>query len=241
MPFGKLGAGFGRLGAPASLADAPTKAPNQVSNLALWLVADQGVTKDGSNLVGTWADQSGNLISATELTNKPLWVNSLVNGKPVIRFDGVDDKLLSTDFALSQPFFVFAVWRDLTLVSGNVVIGFDNDASAVTTPRLAQTGTQIRPQGNSLNGSGINTDTTSFHLWRCLFSGTSTSIALNNGSPVNSGADLSGGTDGLSLGARFSNLFTNVEIAEVAIYSIAPSGADFQGLLQYFKSRYGLW
>jgi hypothetical protein len=57
------------------------------------LEADMGVTYDGSNLVATWADQSGNGWDATQSTggNKPLLVAGAWNGaKPVIRFDGVN-------------------------------------------------------------------------------------------------------------------------------------------------------
>ncbi|MHB9024121.1 MAG: fibronectin type III domain-containing protein [Armatimonadota bacterium] len=60
------------------------------AELKLWLKADAGVTKDGSNYVTAWADQSGQGNDATNggSTERPLYVGSALNGYPVIRFDG---------------------------------------------------------------------------------------------------------------------------------------------------------
>lgn len=70
-------------------ASAPT------TGLQIWLKSNAGITKDGSNYVGTWADQSGGGRNVTQSTQnyKPLWVNNVVNGYPVIRFAGNDDVL----------------------------------------------------------------------------------------------------------------------------------------------------
>jgi hypothetical protein len=62
------------------------------TGLVAWFMADVGVTKDGSNRVSNWADQSGNSRDAVQATaaNKPLWMPGMVNGKPVLRFEGGD-------------------------------------------------------------------------------------------------------------------------------------------------------
>jgi probable HAF family extracellular repeat protein len=77
----------------------------------LWLKADAGITKDGSNRVSSWADQSGANNTATQATgsNQPLWVNNSVNGKPVLRFDGADDEIVAASSAGSDNFTVIAV------------------------------------------------------------------------------------------------------------------------------------
>jgi hypothetical protein len=63
------------------------------NGMQIWLKADAGVTKDGSNLVSQWADQSGGGRHASQSTSgsKPLWVNNVINGKPLLRFDGSAD------------------------------------------------------------------------------------------------------------------------------------------------------
>lgn len=94
------------------------------TNLQLWLKADAGVTKDGSNNVSAWADQSGNAHHAdqTAVTSQPLWVDNVINGKPVIRFDGNSD-LMTTDITgpggTEFTFFVVAKSSGQRIISYN--------------------------------------------------------------------------------------------------------------------------
>jgi hypothetical protein len=64
------------------------------SGLQLWLKADEGVTTSGSR-VKRWGDQSGNGNDAHQADpeRQPFLVEGQLNGQPVIRFDGVDDRL----------------------------------------------------------------------------------------------------------------------------------------------------
>src|SRR5687768_17093995 len=61
------------------------------NNLALWVRADAGVTADASGAVSLWEAQSPNGIDAVqaEPTSMPVLVTNAINGKPVLRFDGV--------------------------------------------------------------------------------------------------------------------------------------------------------
>ena len=66
--------------------------PSTGSDLEIWLKSDIGITKDGSDLVSTWADQSGNGNDATAIgTSRPLFVASQLNGIASILFDGGND------------------------------------------------------------------------------------------------------------------------------------------------------
>jgi hypothetical protein len=69
-----------------------TFTPPSNSNLQLWLKGDAGVTADASNLVSSWADQSGKGRVATMSTasSKPTKITNNLNGYPTIRFDGSD-------------------------------------------------------------------------------------------------------------------------------------------------------
>lgn len=62
-----------------------------VANLVHWVSADVGVTKDGSNFVSAWADQSGNNTNWGNLTTtgaQLTWVANQINGYPIIRSPG---------------------------------------------------------------------------------------------------------------------------------------------------------
>jgi hypothetical protein len=68
--------------------------PISTAGLRLWLKADAGVTLDGST-VREWMDQSGNGNDAIQLDaeRQPRLLENVLNGKPVLRFDGADDRL----------------------------------------------------------------------------------------------------------------------------------------------------
>ncbi|RYD36423.1 MAG: hypothetical protein EOP86_05995, partial [Verrucomicrobiaceae bacterium] len=71
-----------------------------LDNLSLWVKADAGVTVSTGDLVATWADQSPNHNDAApfdETTAPALVTADGPNGKPVLRFDGVDDQLTVQD------------------------------------------------------------------------------------------------------------------------------------------------
>jgi alpha-tubulin suppressor-like RCC1 family protein len=70
------------------------------SSVAFWLRAECGVTKDDSNRVTSWVDQSG-LNGAGTQSNavvQPVFVGSALGGKPAVRFDGADDLLNLPNF-----------------------------------------------------------------------------------------------------------------------------------------------
>lgn len=67
---------------------------NTIANLLIWMKADALLLSNGDT-VGTWTDSSDNANDATEGTeaNKPTFVTGVINGLPVVRFDGVNDIL----------------------------------------------------------------------------------------------------------------------------------------------------
>lgn len=61
------------------------------------------ITVDATG-IGRWEDQSGNgyhIIQATA-GNRPLWKTNIINGRPVVRWDGSDDALRRTPFDITQ-------------------------------------------------------------------------------------------------------------------------------------------
>lgn len=75
-------------------------APLDIPDLKLWLDAEQNVTKDATDNVSLWGDVTGasnNTVAQdvgnTDPNKQPLWVDNVIGGKPVIRFDGFNDAL----------------------------------------------------------------------------------------------------------------------------------------------------
>ena len=82
--------------------------------------ADLGVTKDGSDKVSQWDDQSGNArhLAMATAAYQPLWVASGINSLNTINFDGTDDTLSIASLSQAQPIHIFMVfvqdtWADL--------------------------------------------------------------------------------------------------------------------------------
>ena len=76
--------------------DAAQFTPGQVAGLRVWLSA-AGLALNNGDLVAAWADQSGagNHVSQSTAAQRPMFIAAAVNGRPVVRFDGVDDGLVS--------------------------------------------------------------------------------------------------------------------------------------------------
>ena len=98
------------------------------TGMKLWLKGDAGVTKDGSNKVSAWADQSGNGNNATQATSskQPTWVDNAVNGHPVMRFSGTDDVLAgSVNFNVaSSDHTMFVVHKRTTATAASAPFSF---------------------------------------------------------------------------------------------------------------------
>lgn len=61
----------------------------------LWFDASKITGLNDGDAVGTWNDSSGNGYDATQATadNKPIYKTNIINGYPVVRFDGSNDVL----------------------------------------------------------------------------------------------------------------------------------------------------
>ena len=81
--------------------------PLDIDNLQLWLSANRGLNFNDGDPVETWPDFSGNGNDATQpfASKKPIYKVNIVNGRPILRLDGMDDFMETSAFAsdLSQP------------------------------------------------------------------------------------------------------------------------------------------
>lgn len=196
--------------------------------------ADLGVTKDGSNLVANWADLSGNGHDIAEATNKPLWEASKINGVPALLFDGVNDGLASGVIALTQPYTILLLYKEIVhaqcwpfSMGGGCGIFMSSSSP-----------TQIAVAG--FPGAGVTVGTTNYALLTGVADGASSTLALNDGVPQTDPTNLSGTATEIRLGAGFTS-FGNISAAELVLLSGAVSAPDRAALLAYFKTTYGLW
>ena len=212
------------------------------TNLFAHFRADLGVTKDGSDLVSGWADQSGNGNDlASSGTKRPTWLSANLNGRDVLDFDGSDDNLIVSALSLAQPIHVFIVAKVNTWTSNDVILGF-NPATDMesfvqngSTPQLKQ-----RAGESFINAISPTLGTT--YLMQSLWNGGSSSQALNDDSAVTGGDGGSQELTTISVAAKTAaTQYADCTIAELAIYSSAQTGDALVSLKSYFNTRYILY
>jgi Secretion system C-terminal sorting domain len=93
--------------------------------LQLWLKADTGIVFNGSK-ISRWKDQSGNGNDAIEsdTSRQPVLVNNVINNRPVIRFDGINDRLGFTGSKRMKQISLFMVFENKSGASGSNPPGF---------------------------------------------------------------------------------------------------------------------
>jgi len=228
---------------PGMAADDPDL-PSISDTLLAHYRADLGVTKDGSNLVSTWADQSGNSRDLTQGTasHQPLWVDDGINGKNVIRGDGVDNRLLYTPSVVSQPWHTFVVFTPITYIAYGILVthndadsnpGFLNSASG-SSPNIYQNAGAAT--GNPVSAT-LGTDWLIHGYW----SGASSYLVLNDGSQQGATNPGTNSFSGLGVHGHATGVYGNQDIAEIAIYDTEVTSSALTTLEDYFNTRYSLW
>ena len=220
------------------------------SDSGLW--QDAGITAAAADgdVVGRWEDLSANADHTNQavVAAKPTLQNAagdLLNGHPVVRFDGADDWLqgpFTTGGALAQPFIVLAVAElDVTVVDDN------NSRTLVDgqggTRMLLRQWSGTIPDCWAIYAAnyvqGGNSDS-KWNIWTALFNGVASQFWHNGVSEGvgNSGAD---NAPGITIGADTSgNVGWKGDATEILIYDANLSDADKNQVGAYLGRRYGL-
>lgn len=231
---GAIGINLNSTSGPAYGGFIPTHLPGCV----LWLRADLGITKDGSDRVSAWADQSGLGHDVTQGvgSEQPLWEATAFNGYPCVTANGLDEHMQSAAWTLNQPSTVFAVAR---LIAATAVPQTLVDGTAVNTRRLYENGgAEFRIYAGSV-GPSTAADT-SRHVLAAVFDGASSMIYKDNTGVA--GSCGSSAASGVALfrpgGAAVQ--YGNFELAELALFDSALAAASIARLSQYAGARYGI-
>jgi len=225
-----------------------TFSPSQISGLIVWLDASQISGLNNNDPVTTWTDLSGNGNNATQATGsqKPTYKTSELNGRPVVLFDGVDDKLATAAFssALAQPASIYTVvsW---TVTGATFQDPIDGIASGQRMVIAFEVATQkfIMFAGSAVTFGGVASAGASFHLLNAIYNGASSSGFING---VNQpGLSSNPGTEGITgvlLGdAPLGGQAFSGRIAEVLVYSGAHSATQRQSIESYLNSKWAIY
>jgi YVTN family beta-propeller protein len=224
-----------------------------VSGLRLWLKADAGVTKSGTNQVSRWSDFSGTGFDVAQAASalQPTWVEGAFNGRPAIRFDGGDDYLetLSTVNLLggTGQLTVMVVVQPGTAQQTYADILDYNHWDGVRFV-LQQNGNQLNFfSGPGAPGQQLSSAAPQVVTYTFVNGGAGTSRF--NGLNRQSGSGSSGSfaePSWLTLGNKCNRTYPALsrhfrgDIAEVIVYNTVLADADLQAVETYLMGKYGI-
>lgn len=218
--------------------------PTDIAGCELWLDAGQGITKDGSDYVSAWADQSGNLNHATQGTgsNQPKWYDAQLNGLPTIYFDGGDKLILTSTIDLTTAT-VFWVYKKLA-AGGNFPVLGENSGFEYSGLWDFVTSSYLIVWNNAAykycNGGG----NTSYVTSELISDGTLANTHIYENGSLQTDGSSSGSPNYLrfeAVGYRkyFDNYATGY-LAEIIIYDTALGAPDRTTVEAYLNTKYGL-
>lgn len=217
-------------------------APTDIAGLKLWLRAGSLSLSDGDP-VSSWTDLSGNANHAVQAsgTKQPLFKTAIINGKDVVRFDGVDDVLVAPT-PIGPPCSCFVVCTP----HGGAEIAYSIyvlTAGIWISQRLSGVnwGSFMSALGEQNAGEDLAEDVPTLLEQTC--NSPSPTILYRNGVQKISTADIvaSGAATNVQIGADDpASRWVNGDIAEVVLYDTVLSGVNRALVEGYLMTSYGL-
>lgn len=211
--------------------------PSDIPGLAGWWKADSLALSDGA-AVSSWADSSGGGHTAAQATGslQPVYKTNIVNGKPVVRFDGVDDYLTATIVSDAQPTQWFLVFK----AADSGVIRF-LVASGQSILRHSSSDLMLINAPTDVWGTYTHSGA-AWSVFTATFNGASSKLYMagDAGQAVSTpGANTTG--TGLTIGADGSLTRSwSGDIAEIVHYNRELNADERADVHTYLAAKYGL-
>lgn len=218
--------------------------PSSITGLIAWFAADGSVYNIGTTqatdgqTVTTWVAGSPLTNNATATgTSKPIFKTGIINGKPVIRFDGSDDFFTISSALSGSAMTVIAV---VTNSASNAMLCGDPISGHNFQWRLTYGGANtVSMYGGSseFQSSTLGVALTSFSV--LTFSFGATGQIWQNGLSYGSGPV--GGTSWFeSIGKSGVGVNLSGDLAEIVVYNSQLGATDRQSVENYLKAKYAL-
>ncbi len=216
--------------------------PGVLPGLISWYRSDLGITTGHAiGSVSVWADQSGggnNLVQFTA-SGQPLLIDNQLNGYPCVRFDGINDEMLTNSFSSLYPYSIFIVFKLNALVDYAAIFTGDSFPAGYLSVYPAAGG-----GGLFSNNGGVlqNPDFTPFQycLVTAIFDGVNSSLQTGNGTEAigNAGTNT---ISKFSLGGSYtvSNL-SQIDVCDIVIVDHAATVDEIDNVKDYVLARYGI-
>ena len=209
------------------------------ANLKLWLKAGSGITKDGSDRVSQWDDQGINGNDVVQLTGskQPLFVDTVLNSEPIVRFDGGDEMGFSPAFNAND----FSIYVVMSATGGSGIDYFIGDRGDDDDGLLSDYGND-RAGGASVAGGFVRGNTGfkdtfkygSFYKGKYFLQGAEPGTYFNQTDIAE--MDIS------AVGNRGEGggLFVTGDFAEIMVYDVEHGATDQATNESYLSTKYAL-
>lgn len=215
--------------------------PADVSGLVAWYEADAITGLDNGATVVQWDDLSGNghHLAHNDPNFRPTYQTGVINGLPVVRFDGSNDFVFNTSMTRAQPerVFVLAKYRTAYVSGSQYLVGGRTGTAGII-------GRNSNDQVKLYSGSfacTVNTDTETFTIYSALFNGASSELRVNGGAASTGNAGTTVPTGGVNISSRDGGSEpADADIYAVLFYSEALSSADRAAVEAYLAGKAGI-
>lgn len=228
-------------------------APDGVTGLAGWYWADTLGLSD-TDAVASWGDASGqgNLLAQGTAGSRPVFRTGIINGLPVVRFDGTDDFIRinsPSGFAGQTGLTIIAVANSQTFPGSSVTVlattasGFNELRMQTNVGATSYAWQGIAGSGSQASGTADPAAPPPFRVASMVFNdATNTLIAYRNGVPGNTATEAGAASASeIMIGSRSgTSLFWKGDIAEVAIWPRPLTNAERAGVEMEMAGRYGI-
>lgn len=218
-----------------------------MENLRLRCRADLNLSSTKSPVaVDNWGDVSGFGNDAFQLTiaNQPTLINSSINGKPAVHFNGSSSYLtcsMDNLNILGRPYEIFVVAKSS---SPNIQFLFGGSSNEQFEYHLNGLGARFIPVTSVYLDKGVNGEFTDGnpHVFSGYASQTGGAVRVDGINGGTSSSNITSFNSGyLRFGMRCDNSFAlDGDIAEIIIYDTVLSSANRTTVEQYLANRYGI-
>lgn len=232
--------------------------PTDFAGLGIWLRSDMGVTRDGSDRISSWADQSGNGMNVTQGTasRQPLWVAGILNGNPIVRFDANRflrrNNVIGSSLFASNQVDAFFVINQTGSQARNTILVWEQSSSNRVVMHMTWANQLIYEHGDGGGGGRVSMAQPGgwdsvFHISEVYRNANTAQWTVDGalaGNLTFSDNLANGGSTNLRIGQAATGTPTNGwflgDLAELLIYRNALSAAERTIVACYLSRKYNL-
>lgn len=220
-----------------------TTYPSELGSAHTWLKADSLALSDGA-AVSSWTDSSGNGRTASQATagNQPTFKTNILNGKPVVRFDGTTD-FMTVAVNAGDTYTIFMVVMLTSTAASQQLFNNGNSNGYGFSYNVPNRDMVYRAVADNLDTFNSYTAGT-YEIWtgsRLTGAGAQGIFYVNGVQHLTTTGNPTTPTTNLYLGAQEGTLaFMGGDVAEFIFYTRVLTGNERANIHTYLANKYNI-